>query len=185
MVKGCERAVLVGDHVQLRPTVKPMGKALEFDKSLFERLWKGSDYPELVRTMLEVQYRFSEDVGRFPSQEFYEGRLRTGNSRDAEIAATLGISSFPWPLKDGHICPVVFVPCTSEEDRGRQSKSNAVKRRAPVSSPIGQYLSPHALLEAGSVVTPDHSSSHGCRCQHYRRLPRPRRRHRSLLHGTL
>ncbi|KAI0644792.1 AAA domain-containing protein [Trametes meyenii] len=53
LVKGCHRAVLVGDHVQLRPTVKPMGKALEFDKSLFERLWRGLDYPELARTMLE------------------------------------------------------------------------------------------------------------------------------------
>lgn len=40
--------------VQLRPTVKPMGKALEFDRSLFERLWRGTDYPELARTMLEV-----------------------------------------------------------------------------------------------------------------------------------
>ncbi|RPD72239.1 hypothetical protein L226DRAFT_467312, partial [Lentinus tigrinus ALCF2SS1-7] len=57
LVKGCERAVLVGDHVQLRPTVKPMGKALEFDKSLFERLWRGKDYPRLARSMLEVQHQ--------------------------------------------------------------------------------------------------------------------------------
>ncbi|KAI0333202.1 RdRP-domain-containing protein [Cubamyces sp. BRFM 1775] len=125
LVKGCKRAVLVGDHVQLRPTVKPMGKALEFDKSLFERLWRGIDYPELARTMLEVQYRFSEDVAYFPSQEFYEGKLQTGTSRAAEIAETLGVSSFPWPAVDGRIRPVAFVSCTSEEDHGRQSKSNA------------------------------------------------------------
>ena len=74
-----------------------------------------------------MQYRFSEDVARFPSQEFYEGRLRTGTPRDAEIAATLGIASFPWPKagSNGRISPVVFVPCTSEEDYGRSSKSNA------------------------------------------------------------
>ncbi|KAI0364829.1 P-loop containing nucleoside triphosphate hydrolase protein [Pilatotrama ljubarskyi] len=125
LVKGCSRAVLVGDHVQLRPTVKPMGKTLEFDKSLFERLWKRSDYPELARAMLDVQYRFSADVARFPSQEFYEGRLQTGTPREEEIASVLGISSFPWPSVDGRICPVVFVPCTSEEDYGRSSKSNA------------------------------------------------------------
>ena len=79
-----------------------MGKALEFDKSLFERLWKGDEYPGMVKTMLEVrhpfpsllplilhchrqcslahpasqvQYRFSAAVAHFPSQEFYEGRL--------------------------------------------------------------------------------------------------------------
>ena len=74
-----------------------------------------------------MQYRFSEDVAQVPSQEFYEGRLRTGTPRDAEIAATLGISSFPWPKagSNGRISPVVFVPCTSEEDYGRSSKSNA------------------------------------------------------------
>ncbi|KAI1787141.1 putative restrictase [Ganoderma leucocontextum] len=123
----CERAILVGDHVQLRPTVKPMGKALEFDKSLFERLWKGNEYPGMIRTMLEVQYRFSAAVAHFPSQEFYEGHLQTGTPREAEIAATLGISSFPWPRdpENSHISPVVFVPCTSEEDYGRSSKSNA------------------------------------------------------------
>ncbi|KAI1783489.1 putative restrictase [Ganoderma leucocontextum] len=124
LVKGCARAILVGDHVQLRPTVKPMGKALEFDKSLFERLWKGNEYPGMIRTMLEVQYRFSAAVAHFPSQEFYEGRLQTGTPREAEIAATLGI---PWPRdpENDRIRPVVFVPCTSEEDYGRSSKSNA------------------------------------------------------------
>ncbi|KZT63464.1 hypothetical protein DAEQUDRAFT_778932 [Daedalea quercina L-15889] len=54
LVKGCRRAVLVGDHVQLRPTVRPMGKALEFDKSLFERLYTGPLYSRMTRTMLDV-----------------------------------------------------------------------------------------------------------------------------------
>lgn len=42
------------DSVQLRPTVRPMGKALEFDKSLFERLYTGPDFANLSKTMLEV-----------------------------------------------------------------------------------------------------------------------------------
>ena len=75
----------------------------------------------------QVQYRFSAAVAHFPSQEFYEGRLQTGTPHEAEIAATLGVSSFPWPhdTENGRISPVVFVPCTSEEDYGRSSKSNA------------------------------------------------------------
>ncbi|OBZ65910.1 ATP-dependent helicase upf1 [Grifola frondosa] len=125
LVKGCRGAVMVGDHVQLRPTVRPMGKALEFDKSLFESLWTGQQFPDMSRAMLEVQYRFSADVARFPSQEFYEGRLQTGTPREDEIAATLGISSFPWPHENGRLFPVVFIPCTSEEDYGRASKSNS------------------------------------------------------------
>ncbi|KAH9925902.1 P-loop containing nucleoside triphosphate hydrolase protein [Epithele typhae] len=115
------------NSVQLRPTVRPMGKALEFDKSLFERLYtNNSEYPGFVRTMLEVQYRFSEAVAHFPSQEFYQGRLQTGTSRDSEIEETVGVTSFPWPrTPNGRIVPVVFVPCSSEEDFGRASKSNA------------------------------------------------------------
>lgn len=40
--------------MQLRPTVRPTGKALEFDRSLFERLYTGPDFPRLARTMLDV-----------------------------------------------------------------------------------------------------------------------------------
>ncbi|KAK0493789.1 AAA domain-containing protein [Armillaria luteobubalina] len=43
LVKGSQRAILVGDHVQLCPTVKKLGKALEFDVSLLERLYAGDD----------------------------------------------------------------------------------------------------------------------------------------------
>lgn len=43
--------------VQLRPTVRSMGKALEFDKSLFERLYTGPSFEKLTRTMLEVCFQ--------------------------------------------------------------------------------------------------------------------------------
>lgn len=45
---------LVNASVQLRPTVRPMGKALEFDKSLFERLYTGPMFVNMTRTMLDV-----------------------------------------------------------------------------------------------------------------------------------
>lgn len=45
---------LVYVSVQLRPTVRPMGKALEFDKSLFERLYTGPLFANMTRTMLDV-----------------------------------------------------------------------------------------------------------------------------------
>jgi hypothetical protein len=40
--------------VQLRPTVRPMAKALEYDVSLLERLYTDSSRPEIQRTMLDV-----------------------------------------------------------------------------------------------------------------------------------
>ncbi|KAH9833398.1 RNA dependent RNA polymerase-domain-containing protein [Rhodofomes roseus] len=111
LVKGCRRAVLVGDHVQLRPTVRPMGKALEFDKSLFERLYTGPLYSRMTRTMLDVCFYF---------------QISTRTQRTDEISSRLGASTFPWPQhdRDGRLFPVVFVPCASEEDFGRASKGN-------------------------------------------------------------
>src|SRR5690606_4899407 len=88
LVKGCEKAILVGDHVQLRPTVHQHSLAMEFDKSLFERLFtevKGPDNhsvlappPTLSRLMLDTQYRMHPEICAFPSAEFYNSSLLTG-----------------------------------------------------------------------------------------------------------
>lgn len=40
LVKGCRKAILVGDHVQLGATVQPHAVLIRFDVSLFERLYK-------------------------------------------------------------------------------------------------------------------------------------------------
>lgn len=79
----------------------------------------------LMIPLLQIQYRFSEAINTFPSHEFYEGRLTTGNPNRGAIAR-LGLSSFPWygPTLDGLVVPVAFVPCSAEEDFGRSSKSN-------------------------------------------------------------
>lgn len=146
-----------------------MGKALEHDRSLFERLYTGPQYAKLSRTMLrvsiahfprkhpvltalmKVQYRFSADVARFPSTEFYEGQLETGSSIDAAVAA-LALSSFPWPMNNSKVKPVVFVPCTSEEDYGRSSKSNKGQVNL-VKYILSLLRSPHT--EETSVPPPD------------------------------
>lgn len=74
LVKGCKRAVLVGDQfsnmspkllfeiltildvpsVQLRPMVRSLGHALLHDVSLFERLYTGPDLLGLTKTMLNA-----------------------------------------------------------------------------------------------------------------------------------
>ena len=41
--------------VQLRPTVKRMGKVLEYDVSLLERLYTKVDSPQMSKTMLKVE----------------------------------------------------------------------------------------------------------------------------------
>ncbi|KAF9556779.1 RNA-directed RNA polymerase [Agrocybe pediades] len=124
--KGIKRAVIVGDHVQLRPTVREMGKVLQYDVSLLERLYtKASNLDGITKTMLDVQYRSPRILNIFPSNEFYEGQLRT-HQGNAEVADFLSLSQFPWPTSEdnGSLIPTVFIQCGEEEDMGGRSKSN-------------------------------------------------------------
>ncbi|KAJ7022451.1 putative restrictase [Mycena alexandri] len=139
LVKGTRQAILVGDHVQLRPTVKKMGKTLEFDVSMLERLYTGEDTSGMIKTMLDIQYRFPAELADFPSREFYESRLRTGISNSADVLRILSRCKFPWPrqAKGNAVIPTVFISCAAEEDMGGMSKSNLgqvdiVKRILPM-----------------------------------------------------
>lgn len=123
LVKGCERAVLVGDHVQLRATIRNHAKLVNFDISLFERMYGEPDRPEVCKVMLDKQYRMHRDICSFSSTEFYGGVLGTAvpdNSRP------LPPSNFPWPASATRTNGdrKVFIQCSDTEDLGRQSKSN-------------------------------------------------------------
>ncbi|KAJ8126162.1 hypothetical protein O1611_g7476 [Lasiodiplodia mahajangana] len=132
LTKGCQRALLVGDHVQLRPTVQQLASALDFDVSLFERLYTqtassaaagfDSGIPKL---MLDTQYRMHPSISRFSSEQFYEGKLLTG-VRDTD--RPLSPSMFPWPIDPTNQqdkARTVFIECAAREDKlAQKSKSN-------------------------------------------------------------
>jgi regulator of nonsense transcripts 1 len=96
LTKGCQKAILVGDHVQLCATMKKYAKILGFEISLFERLFIAENLPvsSLRRVMLNVQYRMHPRICGFPSQEFYEGKLKADTSCERN---TLPEHDFPWP----------------------------------------------------------------------------------------
>lgn len=123
LVKGCSRATLVGDHVQLRATVQRHAVLEMYDVSLFERLYKEHSGRGMKRVMLDTQYRMHRDICDFSSVEFYEGKLRTG-VRDSD--RPLPPSNFEWPTKqDGKSkARTIFVQCSESEDVGQKSKSN-------------------------------------------------------------
>jgi len=117
LVKGCARAILVGDHVQLRPTVGRLAGAVGFDRSLFERVFTSPN--KARKLMLDTQYRMHQGICAFSSREFYQGKLKTGIS---PAERPLGKSSFPWP--EGQDQRMVFVECASREEMGQKSKTN-------------------------------------------------------------
>ena len=74
-IRRVSRVVFAGDHCQLPPTVKSIA-ALKggLGKTLMERIVENK--PEVV-TLLQVQYRMREEIMRFSSQEFYDGKVST------------------------------------------------------------------------------------------------------------
>lgn len=128
LVKGCSRATLVGDHVQLRATVQRHAALEMFDVSLFERLYREHSGRGIRKVMLDTQYRMHRDICEFSSKEFYEGKLRTG-VRDGE--RPLPLSEFEWPINADGISKsrTIFVQCSETEDIGQKSKSNRAQAK--------------------------------------------------------
>lgn len=130
LVKGCQKAILVGDHVQLRPTVQEFSPALGFDVSLFERLYtRQGPTPGMAKIMLNTQYRMHPSICGFISREFYEGKLLSGlGDSDRPMSS----SAFPWPASlatktsssSASASRMIFVECSGREDLGYKSKSN-------------------------------------------------------------
>jgi len=129
-----------------------MGKILELDVSLLERLY-AQDRPGMLKTMLDVQYRSPAELMAFPSKEFYEGKLKTGLADSMEILRVLSTSAFPWPYRqsDRRLIPTVFISCGSEEDMGGMSKSNVGQVE------LVQYILPMLMKPKETVneVTPE------------------------------
>ncbi|GMF97249.1 unnamed protein product [Aspergillus oryzae] len=155
--KGCHRAILVGDHVQLRGTTGTYAKVMGFEVSLFERLYS-SDITTMNRVvskvMLDLQYRMHPQVSEFPSSEFYDGRLRADASC---LDRPLSNTSFPWPpqenVADGSLARCVFVPCLGPEDSGYRSKGNT--SQAELCKKVYQLLMiSDSVIPSIAVLTP-------------------------------
>ena len=73
-IRKATRVIFAGDHCQLPPTVKSIA-ALKggLGKTLMERIVENK--PEVV-TLLQMQYRMNEQIMRFSSEYFYEGKLK-------------------------------------------------------------------------------------------------------------
>ncbi len=92
-MRRVSRIVLAGDHCQLPPTVKSIA-ALKggLGKTLMERIVENK--PECV-TLLNVQYRMNDEIMRFSSEWFYDGKVITAT----EILQRKSILNFDRPIR--------------------------------------------------------------------------------------
>jgi superfamily I DNA and/or RNA helicase len=115
LVKGCQRAVFIGDHAQARAKVRKHAVIADFDISLFERHYNMPHMPGVAKVMLGTQYRMYPDICDFVSREFYRYELQSG-----EFNLILHPSRFPWPENKR----MVLLQCGAAENLGYKSKSN-------------------------------------------------------------
>ena len=89
-VRYTSKLVLAGDHLQLPPTVLSNNAKVKavLGVSMMERLVKEFKGSSMVR-MLDTQYRMAEAIMRWPSDTFYDGRLKAGPGIGSQTLATL------------------------------------------------------------------------------------------------
>jgi ATP-dependent RNA/DNA helicase IGHMBP2 len=76
-IQKVKKVILVGDHLQLPPTVKSDEAAKKgLAMSLLEKLMP----LESISEMLSIQYRMNEKIMQFPSDWFYESKLNAHES---------------------------------------------------------------------------------------------------------
>lgn len=117
------KVVMAGDHRQLPPTVKSQEAARELENTLFERL---AEKHLEKKTMLRTQYRMNTSIMEFSSEEFYDGKLKAGESVADHTLEELGVEEDSVLEPD---LPVAFVDTKNIEavertPEGSTSKEN-------------------------------------------------------------
>ena len=104
IVHGSKHVILIGDQKQLGPTILyPKANSLGMNISLFERMIK--IYPDNY-IMLKKQYRMHEELAKFPSDFFYEGKIKNSSKHKENKICKKILKKFYWPKKD---IPIIFI----------------------------------------------------------------------------
>ncbi|WP_435346916.1 AAA domain-containing protein [Haloarchaeobius sp. HRN-SO-5] len=122
-IELASRFVLVGDHQQLPPVVRAES---ELGTSLFQRLVE--THPD-ASVLLDRQYRMSQRIQAFSSQEFYDGQLRPATpdvaGRSLADLPHVDADSLPETLRDG----VAMVDTPGDDGRHTDAVEAAEVRR--------------------------------------------------------
>ncbi|KAK3269208.1 hypothetical protein CYMTET_22332, partial [Cymbomonas tetramitiformis] len=147
LTKGIESLLLVGDPMQLPPTViSPEAEGAGLGVSLFERLQRGGLEPH----MLAVQYRMHPAICDFPSKQFYNGRLESHPKPYDRMPP----KSIQWPDEKR---PIMFVDIQEgAEKAGGENTSYSNEHEASVVTEIVMSLLEDGKLRKGDIgiITP-------------------------------
>ena len=117
-IRKADRVILAGDHCQLPPTVKcPQSVRGGLGHTLMQSIVKNK--PETV-SLLTLQYRMNDEIMRFSSDWFYDGRLQA--APEVKYRGILDYdTAIEWINTEGMDCNEEFVG----ESYGRINKAEA------------------------------------------------------------
>uniref|UniRef100_A0A672LTF8 Helicase with zinc finger domain 2-like n=1 Tax=Sinocyclocheilus grahami TaxID=75366 RepID=A0A672LTF8_SINGR len=139
-----KQIVLLGDHQQIRPIVQcALVKKMGMQQSLFKR------YMNLA-TMLDTQYRMHEEICRFPSEEFYEGILKTGAERGPRYL--LNKYGLPTAILFGHVQGKEHSLVVSTEKGNENSVANTEEAEQAVSQSLMLPSVHLRMIQAGAYL---------------------------------
>lgn len=117
-IRKADRVILAGDHCQLPPTVKcPQSVCGGLGHTLMQSIVKNK--PETV-SLLTLQYRMNDEIMRFSSDWFYDGRLQA--APEVKYRGILDYdTAIEWINTEGMDCNEEFVG----ESYGRINKAEA------------------------------------------------------------
>jgi len=155
------RAILVGDHKQLPPTIlNPEAARSGLQYTLFERLARhhetDPDAPDTIRSLLRAQYRMHETIMGFSSRQFYDDRLVADETVRRHTLADLGVAASALPAEWRPIldpeAPLVFVD-TAGIDAPERQRGGSHSRENPREADLVARLA--ADLVAAGVAPAD------------------------------
>lgn len=117
-IRKADRVILAGDHCQLPPTVKcPQSVRGGLGHTLMQSIVRNK--PETV-SLLTLQYRMNDEIMRFSSDWFYDGRLQA--APEVKYRGILDYdTAIEWVNTEGMDCNEEFVG----ESYGRINKAEA------------------------------------------------------------
>ncbi|XP_042082561.1 helicase with zinc finger domain 2 isoform X4 [Haplochromis burtoni] len=140
-----EKIVLIGDHKQLRPIVRnEFVRKLGMAKSLFERYYT---IHEKRAVMLDIQYRMHEDICEFPSNEFYDGNLKTGVEQQRSV---FQVDHKTKPIVFGDVKGKTISLVVNTAQGNQNSKANLEERNKVIT--IAEKLVKTARIAQQSIV---------------------------------
>ncbi|KAH3869363.1 uncharacterized protein LOC127868002 isoform X1 [Dreissena polymorpha] len=134
--RGMKQMVMIGDPVQLGPTIVGTGyysspnlyTLNDLKRTLFHRLYECRLAPICF---LDTQYRMHSEIARFPASEFYGNKLKTPETVNKRTAIV-----FQWPKSNTPLC---FVNVNGIEKRSGTSYCNMAEAQT-VSTIVDMFL---------------------------------------------